>query len=355
MKYSRIVWATALETAVGMGDNGQCASLRVAPRMMSSTNRLVDTLGELTIINTGPEIAVGDKIAIAQDISGFWVRLSTGGGGGESVAAAETNPGVVTVEIATASPCLGELFADLGFHAFRATITSRPFGSPASDLMRKEIAGNLTIFDPTGCILDLAYDVEDFLPATGSSTIAFVSLMYGGTIFEEEYNFKTAASGVGYVNPDDEFETYRPIDSCKPFGFDGGVRIGYTASIGIAIGSIGTFKVKLPERGIYEIKLTYGDATDPTYNLITILDDIFLLTTLTDRSNPIDVAQTWTHTAQYNFMSSNAPILRITLNNAPDADAVGRESRIVKLEIKQISSPTRWEVINRCCIPKDLE
>jgi hypothetical protein len=269
--------------------------------------------------------------------AGRWVILSPGGGGSEPP---ESNPGVVTVEITGESDCAGESFDDLGYHVFLATILSRPFGSPTE--MRKERSGELTIFDPTGCMLDATYDAEDFIGA-----IAFVSLMYGGEIFDETYSFK-GGSGAGDddVLVGDTYETFRPSDSCKPFGWIGGERTGYTASIGPVVPSGNTtFQVKLPERGVYEVEITYGDATDATDNLITLSDGDRLLKTFEDES---EEGQTWVDSAQYEFKSTNAPLLKINLNNADE-----RDSRIVKLVITQIDPPTQWEVINRCCIAED--
>lgn len=266
------------------------------------------------------------------------VRFGGSGGSGES----ETNYGVVTVEITGESACVGETFDELGFHAFLATILSRPFPHVAE--MRKERSGELTIFDPTGCMLDLLYDPADFIGA-----IAFVSLMYGGEIFDEEYNFKSAASGADYVNPSDAYPTLRPADSCKPFGWIGGDRTGYTASIGpIVPDGITTFQVKLPEKGIYRITITYGDAANATDNQLELFDGDRLLATMVNES---ESGQTWVYGPNdYNFKSSNTPLLKVTLNNAD-----GRDSRIVKLEILQVDPPSQWEVINRCCIAKDTE
>ena len=78
MKYSRLVWATALEAANAICEDGQCDWLRVTPKMLTAESKLVDTIGELTVVNTGPAVVVGEEIAVAQDISGFWVRVSTG-------------------------------------------------------------------------------------------------------------------------------------------------------------------------------------------------------------------------------------------------------------------------------------
>ena len=267
----------------------------------------------------------------------------------------EGNPGVVTVEIDSVSPCIGELLADLGFHAFLATITSRPFGSP--DEMRRETAGTLRIFDPTGCMLDVGYEVDDFLPSYGNAVTAFVSLMYGGEPYIRQFNFKGGSGrGDNDVLVDDDYATFIPANSCKPFGWVGGPREGYTAAIGATIPNGQTaFHVKLPERGIYEITLVYGDPDNRTYNLIEVKDGVTALATLTDRTDPALDGQTWSYFAQHNFVSEPRPTLIITLNNAPDANDVPRDSRIVSLLVTQISSPTRWEVINRCCIPRDLE
>ena len=274
------------------------------------------------------------------------IRRPMGGGTG-TADPIEPNPGVVTVQFSGESACVGETFDELGYHAFIATILSRPFGSPPSVEMRKERSGELTVFDPTGCILDAGYLPADFLGY--SPTIAFVSLMYGGEIFDEEYNFKDTASGPDYVLPTDAYETFRPANSCKPFGWIGGERTGYTASIGPIIpNGITTFQVKLPERGIYRITITYGDATDATDNQLELFDGDRLLATMTGTS---ETGQTWVNgPTDYNFKSTNAPLLKVTLNNAS-----GRNTRIVKLVILQIDPPTQWEVINRCCIPKDLE
>ena len=324
---------------------------------------LVRVLGNGTTATAGAKwTPVIDSFSIAPSAAGILTMVgnddietnvvkvftAVGGSGGGVVTEDEDNPGVVTVEIDSVSTCAGETRAELGFHAFFSTILSRPFGSLSE--MRRENAGSLTIFDPRGCMLDSAYLPSDFIDA-----IAFVSLMYGGPAFNQEYNFKTASTGVGYVNPGDDWETLRPADSCKPFGFIGGTRSGFTASIGVSAAGFTTFQVRLPERGIYAINLTYGDPTDGTYNLIQILDGTTVLRTLTDRSDPIDAGGTWLHTAEYDFTSTNRPLLKVTLNNAADADAVARDSRISRLTVVQISSPTRWEVINRCCIPKDRE
>jgi hypothetical protein len=281
----------------------------------------------------GPFTIFGEHNAVEGALIGRFA------GGGSTAEPPEPNPGVVTVEITGESDCDGESFDDLGYHVFLATITSRPFGSPTE--MRKERSGELTIFDPTGCMLDESYDPEDFIGAT-----AFVSLMYGGEIFDETYNFKNEASGENYVLPGDTYETFRPATSCKPFGWLGGNRTGYTASIGPLIPNGNTtFQVELPERGVYEVEITYGDATDATDNLITLSDGDRLLRTMTGTS---EGGETWVVKDEYDFKSSNRPLLKINLDNADD-----RDSRIVKLTIKQIDPPTQWEVINRCCIAED--
>lgn len=284
----------------------------------------------------GPFVVFGaDSVADGVLIGRF------AGGAGDPTDPPESNPGVVTVEITGESPCAGETFDDLGYHVFLATITSRPFGSPEE--MRRERGGELTIFDPTGCMLDIEYEPEEFIEAT-----AFVSLMYGGEAFDEEYHFKASGSADTDVLPGDDYETFKPSDSCKPFGWIGGSRTGYAASIGpIVPDGATTFQVKLPERGIYEITITYGDATDPTDNLLQLFDGDRLLATLEDAS---EEGQTFNYGPErFDFKSSNTPLLKIELNNAGD-----RDSRIVKLEILQIDPPTRWEVINRCCIDADV-
>jgi hypothetical protein len=278
----------------------------------------------------------------------WYPEIKPRGTGSTTAASLAEFYGVVTVQFSGESTCLGETFADLGHHAFIATILSRPFPHVAE--MRKERAGELTVFDPTGCMLDADYLPADFLPAGYTpGAIAFVSLMYGGEIFDEEYNFKSAAVGADYVLPTDAYETFRPANSCKPFGWTGGARTGYTASIGPLVpNGVATFQVKLPEKGIYRITITYGDATDATDNQLELFDGDRLLATLTGTS---EAGQTWVSgPTDHNFKSTNAPILKVTLSNASD-----RDSRIVKLVILQIDPPTQWEVINRCCVAKDTE
>lgn len=267
------------------------------------------------------------------------------GGASATVDPIEPNPGVARVKIDAVSACKGETFDELGFHAFLATITSRPFEAPKVDELRKESGGQVTVFDPSGCMLDATYEPEDFINA-----VAWVSLMFGGEIFDETYNFKSSSTPIaGDVVPADAFETFRPEDSCKPFGWVGGERTGYTASIGpIVPNGITTFQVRLPERGKYKITIVYGDATDATDNLLTLLDGDDLLATI---ANASEAGETFTHgPTDYIFKSTNRPLLKITLNNAED-----RDSRIVQLVILQVDAPTQWEVINRCCIAKDTE
>jgi hypothetical protein len=266
------------------------------------------------------------------------------GGSGTSTTSdpAESNYGVVTVEITGESDCAGETFDDLGFHVFLATITSRPF--PHVEEMRKERAGELTIFDPTGCMLDLLYDPEDFTGAT-----AFVSLMYGGEIYDKKFNFKPGAI-TNYVTvlTTDTYETLRPSDDCKPFGWVGGERVAHDDSMGPVVpNGITTFQVLLPEKGLYEIEIVFGDISEATNNQIEVLDGDTLLDTFTETS---ESGQEWTETHQYDFKSANRPILKIRLDNAAD-----RNTRIVSLTVLQIDPPTQWEVINRCCIAKDTE
>ncbi len=287
------------------------------------------------VLNIEAAAVPGGKYVTVVDIFGRPVVFL--GGEGEPP---EPNPGVVTVEITSESSCFGETFEELGHHVFLATILSRPFGSPTE--MRRERSGELTIFDPTGCMLDLAYGPEEFIGAT-----AFVSLMYGGEIFDQQYNFK-GGSGAGDddVLTTDTYETFRPTDSCKPFGWVGGERTGYTASIGAVIPNGNTtFQVQLPERGLYEVEITYGDESDPTKNLVTLLDGDIELATFTGES---EEGETWVVKDEYIFRSTNRPLLKINLNNADAYD-----TRIVKLVIKQLDPPTQWEVVNRCCIDAD--
>jgi hypothetical protein len=249
--------------------------------------------------------------------------------------------GVVPVTITGESACAGESFDDLGYHVFLATITSRPFPHVAE--MRRERADELTIFDPTGCMLDIEY-----LPADFTGAQAFVSLMYGGEIYDKKFSFAGAITGYVVVVTTDTYETLRPADDCKPFGWVGGARTAHTNSMGPVIpNGITTFQVLLPEKGLYEIVIVFGDTSVETDNQIEVFDGDILLDTFTETS---EAGQEWTETHQYNFRSSNRPILKVTLSNASD-----RDTRIVSMTVLQIDPPTQWEVINRCCIAKDSE
>jgi hypothetical protein len=336
VKHARFLQVEAIEAAAAVSEDGTCASFLAHPRLFTATGKLVSTTGELTVLNKGNAVEVGDLVDVIQDISGFWTTLV----GGEGVSdPTEPNPGVVTVEITGESDCDGESFDDLGYHVFLATILSRPFGSPTE--MRRERSGELTIFDPTGCMLDIEYDPEDFIGAT-----AFVSLMYGGEIYDKKFSFAGAITNYVTVLTTDTYETLRPSDDCKPFGWVGGERVAHDDSMGPVVpNGITTFQVLLPEKGLYEIEIVFGDISEATNNQIEVLDGDTLLDTFTEMS---EEGQEWTETHQYNFKSSNRPILKIRLDNAAD-----RNTRIVSLTVLQIDPPTQWEVINRCCIAED--
>jgi hypothetical protein len=208
--------------------------------------------------------------------------------------------------------------------------------------MRRERADELTIFDPTGCMLDIEY-----LPADFTGAQAFVSLMYGGEIYDKKFSFAGAITGYVVVVTTDTYETLRPADDCKPFGWVGGERVAHDDSMGPVVpNGITTFQVLLPEKGLYEIEIVFGDISEATNNQIEVLDGDTLLDTFTETS---ESGQEWTETHQYDFKSSNRPILKIRLDNAAD-----RNTRIVSLTVLQIDPPTQWEVINRCCIAKDF-
>ncbi len=266
-------------------------------------------------------------------------RIGASAGGADEI---EPNPGVARAKIDGVSPCLTETLAEAGFHIFLATITSRPF--PNIDEMRRERDTEITIFDPSGCMLDAAYDPADFIDA-----VVWVSLMYGGLPYDRFFDFKSAADMTDdYVIPGDDYPTTRPATLCQKFGWLGGDRTGYSASIGPVIpDGACTFQVELPERGTYEVDIVYGDATDPTNNDITLFDGDIELDTFTDSS---EIGMTWQSIKQYEFKSTNRPLLKVELSNA-----AGKDSRITSLDVRQVTPPTRWEVINRCCIPKDFE
>lgn len=85
MKYARFVWGIALEDAPAKSADGQCAILKIAPKLFTNGNKLVETQGELEILNTGEAVAYGDEVAAVSDISGFWTRFEGGGGGASGV------------------------------------------------------------------------------------------------------------------------------------------------------------------------------------------------------------------------------------------------------------------------------
>jgi len=298
----------------------------------------------------GPFVIYGEHNAATNALIG---RIAAGEPGDvDPIDLPETNPGVVTVEILTESSCAGESFEDLGFWAFVANITSRPVASPPGTEMRREQEGQLTIFDPTGCILDADYDAEDFIEAT-----AFVSLMYGGEPYDKTFDFKDEAVGSDYVLTTDIYPTLRPTDDCKPFGWedDEPVLKAFPDAIGIEIldprQGPADFKVLLPERGRYRITIDYGDANESTRNNITILDGPNVLDVIENES---DEGEVFNHEEVYDFVSLNRPMLIVRLSNIDDEEnEVDGDTRIIKLVVLQVSEPTRWEVINRCCIPRD--
>ena len=80
MRYARFVWGVALEDAPAKSSDGQCAILKIAPQMITNGNKMVETQGELEILNTGDAVSAGDEVGAVSDISGFWTRFAGGGG-----------------------------------------------------------------------------------------------------------------------------------------------------------------------------------------------------------------------------------------------------------------------------------
>jgi hypothetical protein len=80
VKFARIVYATATEAAPPKSGDGQCTPFAATPRLFTQTGKLVETTGELTVLNSSESrVAVGDEIVACQDLSGFWSILETGG------------------------------------------------------------------------------------------------------------------------------------------------------------------------------------------------------------------------------------------------------------------------------------
>lgn len=79
MKHARFVYGIALENALAMASDGQCVSFKISPRMFTGGGKLVETQGELDILNAGGLVNEGDEVAAIQDLSGFWTRISPGG------------------------------------------------------------------------------------------------------------------------------------------------------------------------------------------------------------------------------------------------------------------------------------
>ena len=93
MKQARLVHGVALESAVAIAEDGQCASFKITPKLFTATGKLVETTGELTILNTGESVSIGDEIIAIQELSGFWVTIQPEGGEG----------GVIEYKIASTS------------------------------------------------------------------------------------------------------------------------------------------------------------------------------------------------------------------------------------------------------------
>lgn len=85
MRHARFVYGIALEDAAAMSPGGQCDTFKIAPRMFTPANSLVETQGELEILNTGDAVSEGDEVVAVSDISGFWTRFQGVGGGGSYV------------------------------------------------------------------------------------------------------------------------------------------------------------------------------------------------------------------------------------------------------------------------------
>jgi hypothetical protein len=85
VRHARFVFGVALEDAAAMSPGGQCVSFKIAPRMLTSSGSLVETQGELEIVNTGSAVSVGDEVVAISDLTGFWTRLEATGGAGQYV------------------------------------------------------------------------------------------------------------------------------------------------------------------------------------------------------------------------------------------------------------------------------
>lgn len=81
MQPSRYVMIEATSAAEAFNCASGVVSFTAKPRLVhqptSSTAEVVDTLGELTVLNTSArEVRVGDLLVARQDISGFWILWS---------------------------------------------------------------------------------------------------------------------------------------------------------------------------------------------------------------------------------------------------------------------------------------
>lgn len=89
MKNSRAMLVEAASTAEAR-DGDTCKTFDAKPVLVSQTSESEIALKEVNkqfkVINTAETaVAVGDRFVVVQDISGFWIRLEPGQGGGEQI------------------------------------------------------------------------------------------------------------------------------------------------------------------------------------------------------------------------------------------------------------------------------
>lgn len=89
MKHSRSMLVEATSTALAR-DGDTCKTFNAKPVLVNQTSESEVALKEINkefkVVNTAEsEVSVGDRFVVVQDISGFWIRLEPGQGGGEQI------------------------------------------------------------------------------------------------------------------------------------------------------------------------------------------------------------------------------------------------------------------------------
>ncbi len=89
MKNSRSMLVEATSTALAR-DGDTCKTFNAKPVLVNQTSESEVALKEINkefkVVNTAEsEVSVGDRFVVVQDISGFWIRLEPGQGGGEQI------------------------------------------------------------------------------------------------------------------------------------------------------------------------------------------------------------------------------------------------------------------------------